>query len=380
MGPDMAVEMLLHNEDFVAERVRVDTLIGDDDSSTIARLRRESDHKILKWADVNHATSGLSNVETSRQALLNIIPHAFDDHTNCKEWCGFHKNPEKYEHKLLPGGKGLTGDNLKYSLEKIFRNFANNAEQLAPCGSSQANESMNMKIASKAPKARHYGGSESNDFRVATAPVPKSSIAKDETVAAVFFDLETTGFGQSCEIVQIAAKYNDTEYNVYILPTKGIPPSASAVTGLTTKGGKLFLLGIEVETESAKLAADGLLSFLKSTKQRVILIAHNCIRFDAPIILRLMKQVELLTEFKNTVSGFCDTLPLFKSKLPERKSEKLSLKQSALAEKYLQTDDLKGAHNAINDVSVLQKLVYHAKINITHDELKLNTVTIKIIV
>lgn len=204
MEPDMAVEMLLHNEDFVAERVRVGTLIGDDDSSTIARLRRESDHKILKWADLNHATSGLSKhlyalktlttpviqylkycfrcslksnqgyVETSRLALLHIIPHAFDDHTNCKEWCGFHKNPEKYEHKLLPGGKGLTGDNLKYSLEKIFRNFANNAEQLAPCGSSQANESMNMKIASKAPKARHYGGSESNDFRVATAVCEKN--------------------------------------------------------------------------------------------------------------------------------------------------------------------------------------------------------------
>ncbi|XP_044595816.1 uncharacterized protein LOC123272868 [Cotesia glomerata] len=210
-------------------------------------------------------------------------------------------------------------------------------------------------------------------------PVPKSSIAKDETVVAVFFNLKNTGFGHSCEIVQIVVKYNDTEYNVYILPTKGIPPSASAVTGHTTKGGKLFLLGIKVETISAKFAADGLLSFLKSTKQRVILTAHNCIRFDAPLIIRLMKQVGLLIEFKNIVSGFCDTLPLFKSKLPERKSEILSFKQSALAEKYLQADDLKGAYNAINDVSVLQKLVYHAKISITHDELKLNTVTINYI-
>ncbi|XP_057335065.1 uncharacterized protein LOC130673868 [Microplitis mediator] len=453
MEPDMAVEMLLHNEDFVAQRTLTTPVI-----------------QYLKYCFRCSLKSNQGNVETSRQALLNIIPHAFDDHTNCKEWCGFHKNPEKYEHKLLPGGKGLTGDNLKYSLEKIFRNFANNVEQLAPCGSSQANESMNMKIASKAPKARHYGGSESNDFRVATAvceknvgfcfiknfnqemgyspptkhslkfleqkdnlkrlraaetntvaakkkrrelftsrtksntkaqnregicyqsqsgldigtefvdqPVPKSSITKDETVAAVFFDLETTGFGQSCEIIQIAAMYNDTEYNVYILPTRGIPPSASAVTGLTTNGGKLFLLGIEVETVSAKLATEGLLSFLKSTKQKNILIAHNCIRFDAPLIIRLMKQVDLLTEFRGIVSGFCDTLPLFKSKLPERKSKKLSFKQSALAEEFLEADDLKNAHNAINDVSVLQKLVYHAKIKITHDELKLNTVTINYI-
>lgn len=35
--------------------------------------------------------------------------------------------------------------------------------------SSQLNENCNMVIASKAPKARHYGSSSSNDFRVGSA-------------------------------------------------------------------------------------------------------------------------------------------------------------------------------------------------------------------
>lgn len=175
--------------------------------------------------------------------------------------------------------------------------------------------------------------------------IPKSSVA-EETLATVFFDLETTGFGNSCEIIQVAAKYNDTEYNVYILPTREIPPSASAVTGLTTKGVKLFLLDTEVETVSAKLAMDGFLDFLKLVQLKVILIAHNCFRFDAPLIIKQMEQLGLSTEFKNIVQGFCDTYPLFKKKLLERKSAKLSFKQLALAEEFLEADDLKGAHNA----------------------------------
>ena len=39
-------------------------------------------------------------------------------------------------------------------------NFVKNADKLAPLGSSQANESLNNTIGSKAPKIRHYGASE----------------------------------------------------------------------------------------------------------------------------------------------------------------------------------------------------------------------------
>ena len=47
--------------------------------------------------------------------------------------------------------------------------YADNAAKLAPLGSFQRNESFHNTIASKAPKFRHYGSSESNDVRVAAA-------------------------------------------------------------------------------------------------------------------------------------------------------------------------------------------------------------------
>ena len=53
-------------------------------------------------------------------------------------------------------------------------NFVKNANKLAPLGSSQANESLNNTTSSKAPKIRHYGASESNDFRVACAVSQKN--------------------------------------------------------------------------------------------------------------------------------------------------------------------------------------------------------------
>ena len=52
--------------------------------------------------------------------------------------------------------------------------FVKNADKPTPLGSSQANESLNNTIGSKAPKIRHYGASESNDFRVVCAVSQKN--------------------------------------------------------------------------------------------------------------------------------------------------------------------------------------------------------------
>lgn len=79
-----------------------------------------------------------------------------------------------YVFIFYAGGKPLTGDMLRNHLKGIFERFARNSERLAPCGSSQANESLNNTIASKNPKARHYGASESMDFRVAASVCVKN--------------------------------------------------------------------------------------------------------------------------------------------------------------------------------------------------------------
>ena len=79
-----------------------------------------------------------------------------------------------FRHSSLPHGKDLHGEKLQEELEKVMGNFVKKADKLAPLGSSQANESLNNTIGSKAPKIRHYGASESNDFRVACAVSQKN--------------------------------------------------------------------------------------------------------------------------------------------------------------------------------------------------------------
>ena len=63
---------------------------------------------------------------------------------------------------------------MKKDLVKIFEQFAKNAWKLAAHGSSQVNKSHHNTMASKAPKTRHYGSSDSLNFRVAAAVCQKN--------------------------------------------------------------------------------------------------------------------------------------------------------------------------------------------------------------
>ncbi|XP_044167665.1 uncharacterized protein LOC114976984 [Acropora millepora] len=209
MEPDIGVELSL--ECSSKHNAEVKILVGDDDSATIKRVKEQVAHHVEKWSDINHAkksfTSHLyaiqsqfkgqlsakvieyfskcfgyalvqnrNNTEGLKKNLKAIVPHAFGKHDqHCSiSWCGFLKDPLSFRHSSLPHGKDLHGEKLEEELEKVMANFVKNADKLAPLGSSQANESLNNTIGSKAPKIRHYGASESNDFRVACAVSQKN--------------------------------------------------------------------------------------------------------------------------------------------------------------------------------------------------------------
>ena len=111
-----------------------------------------------------------------KRTLKAIVPHAFGEHTLCDaKWCGYLRNRETYKHSGLPRGKDLSCAHTNEVLCNIFHALSEQSEKLAPLGSSQANESFNNIVCSKAPKSRHYGGSESNDIRVATAVLQKNN-------------------------------------------------------------------------------------------------------------------------------------------------------------------------------------------------------------
>ena len=102
--------------------------------------------------------------------LVDInLGHLFGAHDVCGDWCGYRANPSGYKHKNLPRGKDLSDARLHEELKKIFLAYEKNSEKLAAHGSSQRNESLNSVVASKAPKAKHYGSSDSLDFRIAGA-------------------------------------------------------------------------------------------------------------------------------------------------------------------------------------------------------------------
>ena len=110
------------------------------------------------------------NPSALQKSFKCILPHSFGNHENCNEsWCGAKKDPINYNHSDLPYGNDLYGDDLRKALERILEEHCTDivVAKLSPGSNSQRNETLNSVIGSKNPKIRYYGGSESNDFRVA---------------------------------------------------------------------------------------------------------------------------------------------------------------------------------------------------------------------
>jgi len=104
-----------------------------------------------------------------KSAIQSIVPHAFCDHSGCREtWCRHKKDPSHYCHRDLPFGKDLRGDSLQLAQKSLFDEYSTDfvINKFAPVANSQRNESLNSVVVSKNPKIRFYGGSESNDYRV----------------------------------------------------------------------------------------------------------------------------------------------------------------------------------------------------------------------
>ena len=206
MECDMAVSMLKDLED---KNISVETIVMDDDTTTIARARKEVKASLKKKSDSNHAKKHFTNklyglqiakkyrqlgtktISHLKKCFYNIAmnkknpanlksnlkvltPHLFGDHSHCSENCGFVRNPGNYIPKNLPYRRYLSDTKLKDDLQETISTYADQAEKLANLGSLQSNESFNNTVASKAPKQMQFSGSESTSFRVAAATVQKN--------------------------------------------------------------------------------------------------------------------------------------------------------------------------------------------------------------
>ncbi|CAG2194346.1 unnamed protein product [Mytilus edulis] len=206
MEPDMVVDMVKESR---SKGANITAIIGDEDTTTIARLRAKVDPTIVKLSDSNHMKKPIRNrlyelknkhstlspkvisyimkcfnyliaqgkgqPKKIEENLHALSKHPFGDHSSCStDWCRFIADPS-IKYKSLPYGKPLQDKALQESLTTLFQKYILNSEKLANLGSTQSNESFNKSVAAKAPKNRFYGGSRSLAYRVAAAVAQKNT-------------------------------------------------------------------------------------------------------------------------------------------------------------------------------------------------------------
>lgn len=194
-----------------SDQAELKTIVMDDDTTTLAHLRKDYDTDVTKWSDTSHAKKTLTNslfklgakhkiltnnknkvinyirtcygyvlaqhkgdVEGVQSGLRQIVPHMFGEHTACGQWCRHEREQADYRHRSLPRGHDLSDPGLREDLTNLLEIHARNANRLAPCGSTKANESFNNTMRSKNPKSRHYCSSESYSFRLGAATSQKN--------------------------------------------------------------------------------------------------------------------------------------------------------------------------------------------------------------
>lgn len=208
MEADGAVELVTRSKILREANVEVGVFIGDNDSSSIAAIQEASTYMIVKQSDINHSTKNVGSwlwdihkdvkkdpekelssdvikhiqrcftlavhqnkgdVVGIQSALRNVPEHLYDNHTNCGSWC-------KHEPDI-PSGIRLSNPQLYETLKSCFSDLADNDYKFSSAASSQANESLNHTMCSKAPKGQSYSTSESADYRF-SATVAQKNLGK----------------------------------------------------------------------------------------------------------------------------------------------------------------------------------------------------------
>jgi len=191
----------------------------------------------------------------------------------------------------------------------------------------------------------------------------------------IVFDTETTSTGKGAQICQLSAITKSGNcFNEYILPTRNISHHASLVNGLSIKtiNGKRTLQKDNNPVLSISLTQylENFAKFISSgdSNSRTVLIGHNSTTFDTPTLLRSGG----LT-FKQRLSSqglfFADSLhlirPLIKDGNASLQIDGKACKPnlSAVFETLFQQKF--DAHDALQDVTALRKILFDSSLNLT---------------
>ncbi|XP_058810868.1 uncharacterized protein LOC131675758 [Phymastichus coffea] len=392
MEPYAAVKLTKDNDILASCNVEVGVIITDNDSSAIAAMRNSLNYEIVKQADKNHQSKGVTkalwkiqpkfkelngdsinyldkcfnycvsqNINDAARmtdAVRNIPNHSFNLHALCGSWCKFKTNPDTYRHKVI--GDGFKNPYLYDALIGIFDDLANRTQQYSAGAFTNPNESMNASIVSRASKSRLYSKTIFAQQRVAVTScdrnegqiykcelskkvhcspgkyirlyanqcyrvrrkryayaqtpefkrrrlflkkrkielrkktaltegctyesdcqllksldvyVPIASFSENAEPLIVLFDLETSGFAKTADILQIAAKFGEFEFCTYTRPSQAIDEKSSKVHGLRFIDNYLEYNGNRVESVSLTEGIIGFYEFLYRLNRKCILTA-----------------------------------------------------------------------------------------------------------
>ncbi|XP_058808409.1 uncharacterized protein LOC131673999 [Phymastichus coffea] len=192
MEANAGVQLINHSEILIESKLQVRFIVGDEDSSMIAAVRR--DNPVItfhKLADKNHLLKNFSSelynmrslhkemnkkgviahikkcfayavaqnkgdCERLRKELKRLPDHFYGRHENCGFWCKY-----KDKHTLT-----LTNNELYEKLVQLLNKYAANAAKFSVAASSQTNKSFNNVVAHKAHKNQCLSTTATCDVRV----------------------------------------------------------------------------------------------------------------------------------------------------------------------------------------------------------------------
>ena len=240
----------------------------------------------------------------------------------------------------------------------------------------------------------------SNNHCVAMARNTGNNTPSSSGDVVVLFDLETTGLLEDDpDICQIATWVMEKPevWSRYLIPQKNISDGASRINNLKVEKDKdgqdiLTKHGKPVEAEQYKAGMYQFYQHLCELRRqtdpnsRIILIAHNGKKFDAPVLINALEKINVTREHLMELNiCFADSLliiekiekenPLVFSDTEEtdspRKQPKVRKALSSLYKRFFGKDY--SAHDAIQDVEAMRQVLFDSPLGITKETICNNT-------
>lgn len=223
----------------------------------------------------------------------------------------------------------------------------------------------------KLPEKKRQKKEKKTSFEVTDEEKPGCShqlergyhVKRSTEPSIVILDLETTGLicgGIIPHITQIAAmEYSSKKrFSKYICPELSISPHAEMLTGISWNGEALLYRGTPVECVGIKTALNDFMTWLQKFHD-VTIVAHNGRRFDFKVLSTAVHNCRLSDIFNSSLTGFCDSLDIFRYKYPQLKKHN----QAYLADHF--GAGSYNAHNAVDDVETLNIILRNACVTIS---------------